>query len=153
MSLRLKGSEEVMARIVKRSSSLSPKNPALRAVLIKAAALINARATLNLRKEQMVLTGRLLNSFKYEFFDAGTGSIGVYIGSFGVPYARLMEEGGTYTPAMRKAMFANLRKSGKLNGIGKGILNKSQLRARPFLQPAFEHSKNRIMELLSQEIS
>lgn len=149
-SIRIDGSDSLKLRLRNMQERHSPESPAVRAVLIRAAALINLRAAGNVRRHGMRMTGRLLNSFGYEFFDSGKSTVGIHVGSFGVPYAKLMEEGGDYTPAMRKAMFANLRKYGRLSGAGKGMLKGNRLQARPYLKPAFEQSKERIMGLLSE---
>jgi phage gpG-like protein len=152
--IRLKNKQLVIDRLKVMRERMSPDNPAVKASLTRAALLIINQAKIEIRRKRMVDTGRLLNSLKFEFYRPDTGGIGVELGSFGVPYAALHEFGGRFTPAMRRAMFADLRERGRLrkNSKGKGVIQGGRFQARPFLRPAYAKHKDKVTELLQEVI-
>lgn len=141
---------ELERRIRIRIQKLQPDDPAAREALLRIGLLVEAQAKINIRREGIIDTGRLLNSIRHEFYRKGS-IIGVKVGSFGVPYAALHEFGGPFTDRQRKAMFAALRDRGKLGPVrqpGKGVVQGDRFMARPYLRTAVATHKYRIIDII-----
>lgn len=138
-------------RIMDRLSRYRPNDPALREATLRIGLMLEAQAKINIRNNRQVDGGGLLNSIRHQIYSDGNTTT-VEVGSYGLRYAAINEFGGPFTDRMRKAMFANLRKQGKLGPLprSKGIIIANNYRARPFLQPALTKHRTRITEILRQ---
>jgi len=147
--------DEIEARIRKRIRSFSISDPRIKDVLLRIGLLIEAETKQNIRRKGIIDTGRLLNSIQHELFGS-QDRVGVRVGSFGVPYAAQHEFGGPFTDPQRRAMFASLRDRGKLGPVrepGKGVIQGSRFMARPFLRPAVQTHRNRILNIIRSLVS
>jgi len=146
---------ELEARIRRRIKGFDIGDPKIKQALFRIGLLIEAETKQNIRRKGIIDTGRLLNSIKSEIYQR-RDSVGVRVGSFGVPYAAQHEFGGPFTDPQRKAMFASLRDRGQLGPVrtpGKGVIQGSRFMARPFLRPAVESTKGRIISIIRGLIS
>lgn len=144
-------SAELDRRIRAKMAKLEGGSQQTREALLRIGLLVEAEAKLNIRRKGIIDTGRLFNSIRHELYRRGPNITGVRIGSFGVPYAAMHEFGGPFTSQQRRAMFASLRDRGKLGPVrqpGKGIIRGNTFTARPFLRPAVEKHKARIVDII-----
>lgn len=143
-------SAEIERRIKARIGRFQPDDPAMREAMLRIGLLVEAEAKLNIRRKGIIDTGRLLNSIRSEFYRS-KDKAGIRIGSFGVPYAAMHEFGGPFTDKQRRAMFASLRDRGKLGPVrqqGKGVIQGGRFMERPFIRPAVEKHKSRIIDII-----
>lgn len=135
-------------RIQERLAAFQPHDPRFRATMSRIGFLLETQIKENIRRKKIIDQGGLLNSIRFEIFQEGTRA-GVRVGSFGVPYAAIHEFGGQWTPQMRRAMFAKLRKSGRLKeSRNKNVVQNSRIIARPYLRPAVEKHRTRVIQML-----
>lgn len=135
-------------RIMERLKRFAPGSEEMTKALTKIGVLIETETKLNIRRKKIIDLGALYNSVKYALFKSNSGG-GVTVGSFGVPYAAIHEFGGPFTDRQRKAMFANLRKRGKLNkGQSKGVIKGDRIIARPYLRPAIKRYRSEIVDII-----
>lgn len=143
--------EEIERRIAAKMKRYQPDDPALREALLRIGFMLEAQAKINIRRQGIIDTGRLLNSIQTRFYTRGD-RVGINVGSFGVPYAALHEFGGPFTDRQRRAMFASLRERGRLGpnrkGTDKGVIQGGQFRARPYLRPAIDTHRQRIIDII-----
>jgi phage gpG-like protein len=85
---------QIIARVKMRAAAVGPGSPQIREALTRIGLYVTTLAKLNVRGKNLIDTGRLLNSIRYEFFTEGNVS-GIRIGSFNVPYAAVHEFGYT----------------------------------------------------------
>jgi len=144
--------DEIERRILSRLKRLQPDSLELRETMLRIGILLETEMKFNIRRKQIVDTGRLLNSIKHEIYREGKDRIGVKVGSFGVPYAAQHEFGGPFTDAQRRAMFASLRRTGRLRRErgSKGVIRGNYFAARPFFRPAVQTHRKRVIDLLKQ---
>ena len=136
-------------RITLRLKRLDPKSKETKIALLRIGHLIANRAKLKIRSKKIVDTGALLNSIVVELGRTSDGSV-VTVGSAGIPYAAIHEFGGPFTPKMRRAMFAAMKRAGKLNkNKNKNVIVGTRVRARPFLRPALLQSSAGIAKILA----
>lgn len=142
--------DELELRIRKYIRSFDVENPRVNEALLRIGLLLEAEVRQNIRRKGIIDTGRLLNSIRHEIYKK-RDSVGVKVGSFGVPYAGMHEFGGPFTDPQRKAMFASLRERGKLGPSrqpGKGVVVGGRFMARPYLRPALIVHKRRILDII-----
>lgn len=160
----------ILASRLRRLFGLTdPSSPKVKAAMTRAAAIIVADAKLNVRaKLNRDSDGHLDNSIGYRFLSP----FEVLIGSFGIPYARIHEYGGTITPKEAKALAIpidprfkgrrakNVENLFRLKDIlyqkrGKGLIAAFVLKKsvfippRPWLTPAFITRRKRVNEILN----
>jgi len=82
----------IIERLNVTSKNLAPNSPRIREAMTRIGMQITAVAKLNVKRQNLIDTGRLLNSVRYEFFRDGETN-GVRVGSFNVPYAAVYEFG------------------------------------------------------------
>jgi len=155
LTVEVKAQQKLLDTLAGLRDRMSPTSPAMKTALIRASVILVSQIKLNLRAKKIVDQGRLLNSIRYEFIKTSDqDTLRVLVGSFGVPYAAMHEFGGHYPRRQMRAMFASLRDQGKLNskGGGKGVLVNGQLRARPYIRPAFLLHKQRVMDYIKAAI-
>ena len=118
---------------------------------------IQNEAKKNVTKNKIIDQGHLRASISYNAKQEGSKAV-LEIGSYGIPYARINELGGTFPPAkamqMRKAMFATLSRAGRLKGNyqSKGIFVGNKWIARPYLRTALVDNKDKILKILSDDL-
>lgn len=141
--------DELERRVIERLKRLNPNSLELREALLRIGIMLETEIKFNIRRKQIVDTGRLLNSIKHELYIKGT-TAGVQVGAFGVPYAAQHEFGGPFTDHQRRAMFASLRRTGKLQRqkANKGVIRGNTFAARPFMRPAVRVLQPRIIDIL-----
>ena len=151
MTVKVKGIDALLERLSIMQDRLKPNSPAMEIALKKVGLIVVSQAKLNLRARGMVDSGRLINSLRFEFFkpDSGEGT-GFRIGSFGVPYAALNEFGGPFRPDMRRAMFASLRATGRIDRgyQPKGVIQGGSYIARPFLRTAYATHRETLIKII-----
>ncbi len=138
---------ELIARLQVRVTESAPNSPKLKEALTRIGLYVTASAKIEARRQGIIDSGRLINSLRYEFFQIGEVQ-GIHVGSFGVPYAAIHEFGGTFTDAMRKAMFANIAKRGRKGKPSKNIIVGNRFKARPYLRPSIVKSRLFIIDTL-----
>ena len=153
--IRVENTNKIIEKLkaIREKSSVHD-NPATKAALTRAALLIVNEAKLNIRKHGLIDTGRLLNSLRFEFYKPDPDTLGVRIGSFGVPYAASWEFGNHMIVSVRAHNRMVTQAFGKpLEGavIQRVRAHRRQMNipARPYLRPAYEANKNRIQNLLA----
>lgn len=141
----------VIERIKAQTAAVRPDSPEMRRALTSIGILIQREAVINARRQGIIDSGRLINSIRFEFFEE-EGKPGILVGSFGVPYAAINEFGGPFTDRQRRAMFAALARTGRLkkNYAPKGVILGNRWKARPYLGPAVNDNKQRILQILRE---
>ncbi len=151
-------------RLEKRIENLSPDSKEMREAFLRIGLVLTSQMKLNLRRVVYskkafgyVRTGNLLNSIKYEFFkDGDTG--GIVVGSFGVPYAAVIEYGFSGNQTVKSFMRNQTTAFGKRLDPPKKVNVKSHSRnidrkAKPYLRPAIEKHQNFIIQTLREVLS
>lgn len=135
----------IIARLRARAERLKPESPEMQAAFHKIGMTIQARARMNITRLGMVDRGSLRESIQYKLTDDGLS-----VGSFGVRYAAIHEFGGPFTARMRRAMFATMRRRGGPERPSKGVIQGGRFRARPYLRPAVNESRDFIISTLRE---
>lgn len=138
---------QLIAKLRASIQNTAPTSPKIKEALTRIGLFVTAAAKIEARQKGIIDSGRLISSLRYEFFKIG-GVQGIRVGSFGVPYAAMHEFGGTFTDAMRKAMFANMAKRGRKARQSKNIIVGNRFKARPYLRPALFKSRIFIIDTL-----
>jgi len=99
-------------RIAEMQLQLAPGNKTMRRVLSRIGIKLEGDIKRNIRKVDLIDTGALLNSIKYEVVRSGVGGI-LQVGSWGVPYARIQEYGGVIRPKRSKYLTIPISKRSK----------------------------------------
>ena len=141
---------KLIAKMVARQEAMEPSSEATRRALHRIGTTVVNRAKLKVVQERIIDQGALLNSLRYEI----SGNR-VTIGSFGVRYARFHEYGAQLPPRAVRAMFASMRARSGPKRAGKGVLTFNSsggatMKARPFLAPAFEAERARILAIINE---
>ncbi len=111
--------EIVIARLENLRQLSGGDNPKLRAALIRIGSVLEAETKLNISRQKMTKSGRLLNSIKYEMIQTARGTT-LQVGSFGIKYAAINEYGGKLSADEIRAMFASFK--GRKPHAGKGVV-------------------------------
>lgn len=141
---------ELQKRMAQRLKEFEPRGKkATKALNLIGIALRN-RMIMNATRQRIIDTGALRSSINYRI----QGNT-VIAGSFGVPYARFHEFGATLPPAAVRAMFAAMRKRSATRRPSKGVFQGNPrdggtLKARPFVRPALEAERARILAILQE---
>ena len=132
-----------------------PSPDKVKTALLKISMMIIAKAKLKARQKRIVDRGTLINSLRWELYQAGDTQ-GAFIGSFGVKYAAMNEFGGVVTERQRRAMMAALSQRGGARLPSKGVIMKHggswRWKPRPYLRPAVIESKQYITDTLRREL-
>lgn len=159
LTVRESGRERVAARLVALRKAAEPDSPAVRMALTQAAVLLQNQIKLEIRKQRLIDTGRLLNSIKFEYYKPSGGGIGVRVGSFGVPYAAAWEFGlQNYKENVRPhsrtvTQVWGRQLSSPITITVAGFVRTRNQRARPYMRPALELHKQRIVDFIAQSIT
>lgn len=146
---------EVIARLRQTTSKYAPNSPHLREALERIGMYVSSLAKMNVRRQGLIDTGRLINSIRYEFFMQGKNH-GVRIGSFNVPYASVHEFGFKGTQRVpshsRNISKAYGRKIDPRQVTVRQHSRRMNIPARPYLRPAFTKSRTFIIDTLRAAI-
>ena len=116
--------------------------------LLEIGRLVRTKAKANVLTKDIKDQGILLNSLQSRLSKEGNTRI-LTVGTFGAKYASVNEFGATeFTEKARRAMMADLRKRGRLTGLGKNIVQGNRFIARPFLDPAFDDNRAIILDIM-----
>lgn len=139
MATATHNTRELIARIQAVTSSLAPSSPRLNEALTRIGLYVTSVAKMNVRREGLIDTGRLLNSIRYEFFREGSTQ-GIRVGSFNVPYAAVHEFGFHGTQSVR----AHQRRGGNVRAHSR-VMN---IRERAFLRPAIKTTQTFVIDTI-----
>jgi HK97 gp10 family phage protein len=138
----------LQARIQARLEKFLPQSEKSQAALHRIGMLLRTEMIMNTVRKNISDTGALRNSINYEI-DGNT----LTVGSFGIPYAKFHEYGANLGPTGMRAMFAAIRARRVASAKrykDKNVLIGQQLRARPFVRPAFQSQMSKIRRILSE---
>ena len=142
---------QVIARIQQQTKLVAPGSPRLHEALTRIALYVTSVAKLNVRGQNLIDTGRLLNSIRHEFFREGTVE-GVRIGSFNVPYAAVHEFGYRGIQAVpghnRTITQAFGRPIDPRQIVVAAHSRNMKIRARPYFRPAIKTSRTFVIDTL-----
>lgn len=144
-------------RIASMRERLGPNSPQVRAALTRIGTVLAAEMKVNARRQEIVDTGGLINSVRWETTQSGNTSF-VTVGSFGIKYAARNEFGGPMTQRQVKAMFAEIRKRkgySKVPRKGKGVVTvypdgTGHWEPRSFIFKTVREKQNFIMRVLRE---
>lgn len=181
MARQFQGDPEVIAKILearirKKFASLTLTNANIKKAFIDVANLIVTQAKLNVVRQGLVDFGHLRDSLRWRFIRPGL----IEMGSFGIPYARIHEFGGTITPVTKQWLtipteqFKNQRARDLPNlffvqksaskamlfqksGDGPPVLafnlrKRVEIKAKPYLAPAIQTQRDRAIEILQKAV-
>lgn len=146
---------ELITRIQYQTSKLAPGSPHLSEALTRIGMYVSALAKINIRRQGLIDTGRLINSMRYEFFKEGNVE-GIQLGSFNVPYAAVHEFG--YKGVQRVPSFTRTQTQAFGRPIDPKVVtvrdyNRNvSIRARPYLRPAVSTARTFIIDTLRQAL-
>lgn len=144
--------QALLGRIVSRLKIADPSDPRFRELLMRMALLLEGESKLNVRRNGLIKTGRLLNSLHGVVRSRGNyHDITVY--SQGVPYAEMYEKGinddhvDVKTHQMRLDHFWHT----KIDPIVVQVRQHQRhmnVKARPYVKPAIDKMRDYIVEQL-----
>jgi phage gpG-like protein len=162
---------KIERRIIDRLRAYDQDDPRMKAALLRIGFLLEAQIKLNIRKQKLIDTGRLINSIRSEVTKDG-----LTVGAYNMPYAAIHEFGGTISA--KNARYLTIPMSPEFKGrrasefgdlFVKRIRNRAYLvrrldsgqlqfcymlreqvtmPARPFMRPALQQHKDRIIEII-----
>jgi hypothetical protein len=103
-------------KIAEMQLAVQPKSKAMRRVLTRIGIKLEGQIKRNIRRIDLIDTGTLLNSIRYELTSSGSAGI-LQVGSWGVPYARIHEYGGVIRPKRAKYLTIPISERSKGNFI------------------------------------
>lgn len=143
----------LITRLQRRFNRLSPDSPEMRTALTKIGITLTAQTIINIRKNNLIDTGRLINSVRYELFK-DSASAGVRVGSFGVPYAAVHEFGfhgnvlvKPHSRTVSRAFGHAIDPVTFMVGMHNRKMN---VRKRPFLAPAVRKHREFVIRTIRQ---
>jgi len=153
--------QKLRGRILRRIAQFQPGNPKLNEAMLRIGFLLEAETKLQLRRKvynqpqrgNYVRTGRLLNSIRFNVKRKGSVSQ-LTVGSFSVPYAQIIEFGFDGVQQIRQHRRNQTHAWGSplvpprsvtVRAHGRNV----NIKARPFLGPAIDKKKNRIVQILA----
>lgn len=146
-------SSKVRARLLATMKRLDPNSPQARASAFRIGVLLVRYAQDELTKSGAVDRGLLRASMQFAI-ESNDQNLIVSLFPGNLPYARMVNSGGAFTPAMRRAMFASFRERGLKPRAGKGIIQGRRYRARNYLKPAVARAREQILgELFAQLVT
>lgn len=134
------------------------KDTLVRKRLYEIGNMVQNEAKKNVTKNKMIDQGHLRASISFRTRQERNKAV-LEIGSYGIPYARIQELGGTFPPAkamqMRRAMFATLSRAGRLkaNYQSKVIFVGNKWVARPYLRIALIDNREKILKILGDGLT
>lgn len=137
--------DRVRTRILATMKRLSPDSQEARAALFRIGNLLRNYAMDELTASGAVDEGHLRGRLGFVVESSDVVST-VTLHTGGVKYARIVDQGGPFTPAMRRAMFAAMRARGKGPKPSKGIVKGGHYRGRAYMGPAARRARPEILE-------
>jgi len=141
--------QRIIIRIQERLTRLDTTDRSNQEVLLRIALLLAGQAKINVRRQGVVDSGFLLNKIKSEISTKISNGVSrITVGPRGVKYAAMNEFGGIFTDRQRMAMFAELRRQGKLGRPSKHVITGKIWRARPYLRPVIPQTRQTIRAIM-----
>jgi len=141
----------LISRIQRRVAELQPGSPNLLDAFTRIGLYVSSLAKINVRKQNLIDTGRLINSIRYEFFKEGKTE-GVQVGSFNVPYAAVHEFGYKGIQQIREFTRVQSTAFGRpiepRNVKVSAHSRRVNIRERAYLRPALATSNTFILDTL-----
>lgn len=145
----------VISRIQERINAMKPDSAELHAAFTRIGVVIASQTQINIRQRQLIDTGRLINSIRYEFYKDGDVS-GIKIGSFGVPYAAVHEFGFSGVVSVREHKRLMTKAFGRDIPAQQVTVKPherfARIKARPYLRPAVRKHQNLAINLLREAL-
>jgi len=137
-------------RINRRIAQFNPGDARLKAALYRIGFMIEAETKLNIRRERLIDTGRLLNSIRFTIARDGSKTV-LTAGSFGVPYAAIHEFGG----AIRIREHRRLQTFGFGRRLDPPVnatvrAHTRNMKARPYFRPAVKTIAPKVTGILRE---
>ena len=146
----------IIERLQVTGKRLAPNSPHMKEAMTRIGMQISSIAKLNVKRQNLIDTGRLLNSIRYEFFRDGEVN-GVRIGSFNVPYAAIHEFGyrGLQTvPGHVRTITQAFGRPIDPRKVSIAAFTRTvNVTARPYLIPAVNASRTFIVDTLRAALS
>lgn len=139
--------QNLIDRLDARIKAAQPDSDKMRQALTRIGINISSQAKINVRGDNLIDTGRLLNSIRYEFFTE-KNIPGVRIGSFGVPYAAVHEFG--YNGVMKIRQHTRRTKSGSTTV--KAHERFRRVRESAYLRRAVRKHRNLVVDVLREAL-
>lgn len=140
---------QLIERLRQRIAALSPDSPEMKTALTRIGTVLSSEAKLNIRRNRLIDTGRLVNSIHWKLF-TGNDSVGVEVGSYGVPYARVHEFG--FRGIVQVPQHRRRAPSGTVHSV-RSHSRKANIQARPYLRPAIKKHRRFIVDLIASVFS
>lgn len=146
----------VVARLQEQLKAFSTDNVKVKTALVKLGIMIQTETKLNIRRQGLIDTGRLLNSIQFFVEQSNTSAI-LRVGSYGVPYAAVHEFGFKGNVTVR----AHPRHISKVFGRNvaphetnvRSYSRRMNIKERPYLRPAVETYRSTVVDLLREAAS
>lgn len=136
----------VIERLRALNAAFAPGSPKIKEMLTRAGVLLQGEIKLNIRRQGLIDTSRLINSIFY-FVEQSDQKAILRVGSFGVPYAPVHEFGYDGIQRVRAATRTSP------NGTSYDVRahdRRMNIPARPYLRPAVEKHRARIVDFLRE---
>lgn len=136
----------IVKRVEARIDALAPQSPEMRQAMTRIGTLLQTQTKINIRQHGLIDTGRLIKSIRFEHF-VKSGTQGIRIGSFAVPYAAAHEFGAR----MGVTIPAHTRRtpSGGTAAV-RAHTRQMNIRERSYLRKAVKKHKTRVINILRQ---
>ncbi len=137
---------QLIQRLRLRTAALAPDSPEMRAAMVRIGLVVTSQTKTNIRRRRLIDTGRLLNSIRYEHFRNGD-TVGIRVGSWGVPYAAVHEFG--FNGTVRVNGHWRMAPGGRQVRVTEHN-RATRIRARPYLRPAVKQHAKLMVELIAR---
>jgi len=158
--IRVEGDKELIAKLRRVRRDMKPASIAAKRGFERIALILVDQMKDNIKEAEpeLIDKGHLLSSIAYRYIK-DKGMYGIEVGTIGheggIYYARLMEFGGVYSQKMFNNMFARMREDGSIGkSSGKNNIRKpgDKLKPRPYVYPAMERHRERITQIMAEEV-
>lgn len=141
----------LIKRIQEKINALNLTSDKVRAAFTRIGVLVTAQAKINIRRQGLIDTGRLINSIRFEVFQTEEKAV-LRIGSFGVPYAAAHEFGFRETVTVREHTRMMSKAFGKDISprevrVGQHTMQ-MKVKKKPYLNPAVRKFTPDIVNML-----
>lgn len=136
----------IIKRLSAMQAAVAPGSKTVQEAFTRTGIILTSEIKLNIRRQGLIDTGRLLNSIRYEM-EQSAGRAILRVGSFGVPYAAAHEFGDHRTHSVRAYSRSSL--NGSMFSV-RAHDRRANIPARPYLKPAIEKHRKRIVDLLRE---
>ncbi len=141
-------------RISRRINQFAPNSPELKKAMFRIGFLLESEIKLNVRRQRLIDTGRLLNSIRFNVKRKGNRHT-LNVGSFGVPYAQVHEFGFKGVQQIREHRRLQKTAFGRKMDPPRNVRvrehpRKVSIIARPFMGPAIKKKGPRVTQILAE---